>query len=382
MGSGGRRDRNVGLAPVAQRQALSFFSFAYLYSLLFRIKLSAQRGGSAVAGEIPAPVPTWRLTMQIGMVGLGRMGANLSRRLLRAGHTCVVFDVDQASVKRLETDGAVGASSLSDLIEKLPKTKVVWVMLPAGRITEETIEKLAEIMGTGDTIIDGGNTFYKDDIRRGRTLSTRGISYVDVGTSGGLWGLERGYCLMVGASKEAFSQLELVFRALAPGVGTVARTKSSVPVDTQEEGYLHCGPVGSGHFVKMVHNGIEYGLMQAYAEGFDIIKNADRLDHDGDTFELDSAKIAELWRRGSVVSSWLLDLSAKALQEDPQLDSFTGQVKDSGEGRWTVQAAVEEGVPANVLSASLFARFRSRASATFGDKLLSAMRYQFGGHKE
>jgi 6-phosphogluconate dehydrogenase len=255
-------------------------------------------------------------------------------------------------------------------------------MLPAGKITDDTIGRLADLLHPGDTIIDGGNTFYKDDIRRAKALSARSINYVDVGTSGGLWGLERGYCLMVGASPESFAQLEPVFKALAPGLGTIDRTLAAAPCSPEEEGYLHCGPVGSGHFVKMVHNGIEYGLMQAYAEGFDIIKNADKLELEGQAFDLNPQKIAELWRRGSVVSSWLLDLSAKALAQDPKLEGFGGRVQDSGEGRWTVETAVEEGVPANVLSASLFARFRSRQQSTFADKILSAMRFQFGGHKE
>jgi len=310
------------------------------------------------------------------------MGANLSRRLLRAGHSCVVFDLDMQAVRSLEAEGAVASESLQDLLEKLPSPRVVWVMLPAGKITEDSIRKLSTLMKSGDTIIDGGNTFYKDDIRRGKELAQQGINYVDVGTSGGLWGLERGYCLMIGASNESFQSLEPIFKSLAPGLGSIDRTDPSSQVHSQEEGYLHCGPTGAGHFVKMVHNGIEYGLMQACAEGFDIIKNASKLDHGGEPFAVDASKVAELWRRGSVVSSWLLDLSAKALQQDPQLEAFSGRVQDSGEGRWTIETAVEEGVPANVLSASLFARFRSRETSTFGDKLLSAMRYQFGGHKE
>ena len=320
--------------------------------------------------------------MQIGIYGLGRMGGNMARRLARAGHPPVVFSVAPGEVERVASDGAVGASSLADLVARLPRPRAVWVMIPAGPPTEAAVEALGALLGPGDAVIDGGNSFFKDDVRRAGALRARGIHYLDVGTSGGVWGLERGYCLMVGGPREAVERLAPVFRALAPGEAGVARTEGAAP-GTAEQGWLHCGPAGSGHFVKMVHNGIEYGLMQAYAEGFDIMRNAaaQALPQDH-RYELDLPAIAELWRRGSVVSSWLLDLAARALAHDPRLDGFTGRVDDSGEGRWTVQAAIEEAVPAPALSAALYARFRSRQEGGFADKLLSALRREFGGHAE
>jgi 6-phosphogluconate dehydrogenase len=322
--------------------------------------------------------------MEIGIVGLGRMGGNIGLRLMRAGHRCVVFDRNADAVRHLAASGAAPAASLTELVRQLKPPRAVWVMLPAGRITEETIAELAGLLERGDTVIDGGNTFYKDDIRRGRELAARGIIYLDVGTSGGVWGLERGYCLMIGGDKATVGRLDPIFAALAPGLGNIPRTPKREARDPRvERGYLHCGPAGSGHFVKMVHNGIEYGLMQAYAEGFDILRNrASEALPEEERFTLDAADIAEVWRRGSVVSSWLLDLSAAALAENADLSNFSGEVQDSGEGRWTVQAAIEEAVPAPVLSASLYARFRSRTGNTFGEKLLSAMRFQFGGHVE
>ncbi|CAH2599925.1 6-phosphogluconate dehydrogenase, NAD(+)-dependent, decarboxylating [Rhodovastum atsumiense] len=322
--------------------------------------------------------------MEIGLFGLGRMGGNICRRLLRAGHRCVVFNRSPEPVRLAVADGAVAAESLADLVRQLTPPRAVWVMLPAGRTTGQAVAELASLLQPGDTVIDGGNSFYKDDIRRARELAARDIAYLDVGTSGGIWGLERGYCLMIGGDATAVARLDPIFAALAPGLGTIPRTPGREGRDSRvEQGYLHCGPAGSGHFVKMIHNGIEYGLMQAYAEGFDILRNraSDALPED-ERFVLDTADIAEVWRRGSVVSSWLLDLSAAALAEDVQLTAFSGEVQDSGEGRWTIQAAVEEAVPAPVLSASLYARFRSRTSHTFGDKLLSAMRFKFGGHVE
>ena len=315
-------------------------------------------------------------TMQIGMVGLGRMGANMVRRLLRGGHECVVYDRDPAPVRALEKDGAHGAGSLAELAGHLRTPRAAWLMLPAGEITEQSVHALAEHFAADDIIVDGGNSYFKDDIRRAAALAARGIHYLDVGTSGGIWGLERGYCLMIGGEKSAADRLEPVFRALAPGPGGIARTSGrSGPTTGVEHGYLYCGPAGAGHLVKMVHNGIEYGMMQAYAEGFELLKRAPG-------YELDAAAIAEVWRRGSVVTSWLLDLSAAALIQDPALDHYSGRVQDSGEGRWTVQTAVEAGVPAHVLSAALYARFRSRQDGTFADKLLSAMRHGFGGHTE
>jgi 6-phosphogluconate dehydrogenase len=322
--------------------------------------------------------------MQIGVVGLGRMGSNIVRRLERAGHTCVVFDQNPDVVTGLGKEGATGAGDLDDLVAKLEPPRAVWVMLPAGKITETTIEHLAEHMEKGDIIIDGGNTFYKDDIRRGKELSHKGINYVDVGTSGGVWGLERGYCLMIGGDKDVVNHLDPIFKTLAPGRGNIPLTPGREAYDQRaEEGYIHAGPVGSGHFVKMIHNGIEYGLMQAYAEGFDILRNkaSESLPAD-ERYDLNMADIAEVWRRGSVVSSWLLDLTSDALAKDQALDRFSGSVEDSGEGRWTIEAAIEEAVPADVLSAALYVRFRSRRDHTFAEKLLSAMRFGFGGHVE
>jgi 6-phosphogluconate dehydrogenase len=322
--------------------------------------------------------------MKIGMVGLGRMGANMARRLLRGGHQCVVFDLNRDNVKRLAGEGAIGANSLDDFVQKLAKPRAAWVMVPAGSATEQTVMALAERMERDDIIIDGGNSYYKDDVRRARTLKEKGIRYVDAGTSGGVWGLERGYCLMIGGEEKAVQHLDPIFRTLAPGRGEIPQTPGREKKGaTAEEGYLYCGPSGAGHFVKMIHNGIEYGLMQAYAEGFDILSNASSKELPEETrYELSLADIAEVWRRGSVVGSWLLDLSAMALAENPSLSNFTGVVQDSGEGRWTLMAAIEEGVPADVLSAALYARFRSRRDHTFAEKMLSAMRYKFGGHIE
>lgn len=323
--------------------------------------------------------------MQIGVVGLGRMGANISRRLMRAGHGCVVWDANAATVQELGREGAEPSDGLTQMVQVLTaKPRAVWVMLPAGKITEQTIEQLGTMLGAGDIIIDGGNTFWKDDVRRGKALAAKGIRYVDCGTSGGVWGLERGYCLMIGGAKSAVEHLDPIFSALAPGLGTIERTHGRDGRDPRaERGYLHAGPVGAGHFVKMVHNGIEYGMMQAFAEGFDILRNraSDTLPAD-ERFELNMGDIAEVWRRGSVVSSWLLDLTASALATDERLEKFSGHVDDSGEGRWTIEAAIEEAVPADVLAASLFVRFRSRQDHTFAEKILSAMRFGFGGHVE
>lgn len=322
--------------------------------------------------------------MELGIVGLGRMGGNISLRLMRAGHTTVVYDRSAEAVGHIVAEGGKGVSGLADMVRALTPPRAVWVMLPAGAITEATVNELAGLMDVGDTIIDGGNSYYKDDIRRARALHPQGITYIDVGTSGGIWGLERGYCMMIGGDKAAVDRLDPIFATLAPGIGTIDRTPGREQRDPRaEQGYLHCGPAGSGHFVKMVHNGIEYGLMQAYAEGFDILahKNSTELPED-ERFTINVADVAEVWRRGSVVSSWLLDLTAIALAENETLSNFVGGVADSGEGRWTIEAAVEEAVPAPVLSASLYARFRSRREHTFADKLLSAMRAQFGGHAE
>jgi 6-phosphogluconate dehydrogenase len=322
--------------------------------------------------------------MQLGVIGLGRMGANIARRLIGGGHECVVWNRDPKPVAQLASEGAIGATDFKDLVAKLASPRAVWVMLPSGAVTEETVDQFAGILSRGDTIIDGGNTFYRDDIRRAKALAPKGLDYIDVGTSGGVWGLERGYCMMIGGDKAAVTRLDPIFRTLAPGLGDIPRTKRSEGADPRAElGYIHAGPVGAGHFVKMVHNGIEYGLMQAYAEGFDVLKGkgGDVLPPE-DRFALDLPDIAEVWRRGSVISSWLLDLTAQALAGDAQLAKFEGAVADSGEGRWTIDAAIEEAVPANVLTASLFARFRSREGHTFGEKLLSAMRYGFGGHIE
>ncbi len=323
--------------------------------------------------------------MQIGIVGLGRMGGNISRRLMKAGHHCVVFDANAKPREALAKEGAKAAGSLGDVVKALgEKPRAVWVMLPAGKITEETVERLAGILEPGDIIIDGGNSFYKDDIRRAKTLAEKHIHYVDCGTSGGVWGLERGYCMMIGGAKDAVDHLDPIFAALAPGLGTIPRTPGHEKGDPRaERGYIHAGPSGAGHFVKMVHNGIEYGLMQAYAEGFDILRNKNSKDlPEDERFALNLTDIAEVWRRGSVISSWLLDLGAAALAKDPQLKDFSGYVQDSGEGRWTIEAAIEEAVPAGVLTTALYARFRSRQEHTFGEKMLSAMRFGFGGHVE
>ena len=322
--------------------------------------------------------------MQIGMIGLGRMGGNMVRRLLRGGHECVVYDLNPSAVAELVADGGSGSGTLDEFVARLKPPRTAWVMVPAGDPTESMVKALGEKMEKGDAIVDGGNTYYKDDVRRARALSEKGIFYVDAGTSGGVWGLDRGYCLMIGGENEAVQRLAPIWQTLAPGRGSIPPSPGREgKKSTAEDGWLHCGPVGAGHFVKMVHNGIEYGLMQAYAEGFDIFRNATSKDlPDGHRFDLDLADIAELWRRGSVVSSWLLDLTASALAENPDLSEFTGAVEDSGEGRWTVQAAIEEAVPVNVLAASLFDRFRSRQEHTFGDKMLSAMRNKFGGHVE
>lgn len=322
--------------------------------------------------------------MQIGVVGLGRMGGDIARRLMQGGHACVVHDIEALKVRALEEAGAAGAEDLGGLVRKLEKPRVIWVMLPAGAPTEETIAALAPLLEAGDLIIDGGNSFYKDDIRRARTLAAKAIRYVDIGTSGGVRGLERGYCLTVGGDTDAVAFIEPLLISLAPGAGVIARTKRADGADPRAElGYIHAGPAGAGHFVKMIHNGIEYGLMQAYAEGFDILKNrnAEHLPAD-ERFDLNLADIAEVWRRGSVISSWLLDLTAQALANDAALERFAGDVADSGEGRWTIEAAIEEAVPADVLTSALFARFRSQQRHTFADQLLSALRWAFGGHVE
>ncbi len=330
--------------------------------------------------------------MQLGMVGLGRMGANMTRRLMRGGHTMVVSDLSSDAVKGLAGEGAVGSSSLLDLVGKLGAPRAAWVMVPAGDATEKTVQTLLGAMQAGDTIIDGGNSYFKDDVRRSKLCAAKGVHYVDVGTSGGVWGLERGYCMMIGGPNEAVQRLDPIFKTLAPGRGDILRTPGREKITdavagtsaaTAENGYIHCGPSGAGHFVKMVHNGIEYGIMQAYAEGFDIFKNATSQELPEDIrYELNLPDIAEVWRRGSVISSWLLDLTAMALLENPTLSEYSGFVQDSGEGRWTIQAAIEEAVPAEVLTASLYARFRSRQEHTFAEKMLSAMRQKFGGHVE
>jgi 6-phosphogluconate dehydrogenase len=323
--------------------------------------------------------------MQIGVIGLGRMGANISRRLMKAGHRCVVFDRSPKPGKALAKEGANSVRSLEEMVTALQESpRVVWVMLPEGAITEETVTHLGGLLQPDDIIIDGGNTFYKDDIRRAKTLAGNKIRYVDCGTSGGVWGIDRGYCMMIGGTKAAVDHLDPIFAALAPGLGDIARTPGRKTADTRaERGYIHAGPSGAGHFVKMVHNGIEYGLMQAYAEGFDILRNKDSKDlPEDERFVLNMPDIAEVWRRGSVISSWLLDLSAAALAKDSQLKDFSGFVQDSGEGRWTINAAIEEAVPAHVLSSALYARFRSRETHSFGERILSAMRFGFGGHVE
>ncbi|PZO47565.1 MAG: decarboxylating 6-phosphogluconate dehydrogenase [Alphaproteobacteria bacterium] len=322
--------------------------------------------------------------MQIGIVGLGRMGTGIARRLMRSGHECVVYDRALNSISELVREGAVAADSIDDLISKLQPPRVVWIMLPAGAVTEGAIAASGAALSPGDTIIDGGNTFYKDDIRRAKVLKERRIDYVDIGTSGGVWGLERGFCMMIGGDKRVVDALDPILKTLAPGIGDIPRTPRAAGADPRPElGYLHAGPVGAGHFVKMVHNGIEYGLMQAYAEGFDILKNKDsNALPEEERFTLNMPDIAEVWRRGSVIASWLLDLGAAALAKDPQLEQFSGYVQDSGEGRWTVEAAIEEAVPADVLTSALYARFRSRLEHTYGEKMLSAMRFGFGGHVE
>ena len=334
--------------------------------------------------------------MQLGMIGLGRMGANMVRRLMKAGHTCVVYDRSADSVKQLAGEGAAGSSSLADFVSKLTPPRAVWLMVPAAAV-DATVADLAPKLQKDDTIIDGGNSYYIDDIRRQNELRSKGLHYLDVGTSGGVWGLERGYCMMIGGDTEAVQRLDPIFKALAPGRGDIPRTPGREKAKgTAEDGYLHCGPSGAGHFVKMVHNGIEYGLMAAYAEGMNILKRANvgKTDREEDAettplrhpehyqYDLNLPDIAELWRRGSVVASWLLDLTAIALQKSPELEKFSGRVSDSGEGRWTILAAIDEGTPAEVLTASLYQRFASRGEAEFANRLLSAMRYEFGGHVE
>lgn len=322
--------------------------------------------------------------MQLGMIGLGRMGANLVRRLLRNGHACAVYDLDPDAGRKLAEEGARLADDLAGIVSALERPRHIWVMLPAGQATEETIRRLAALLDSGDVIIDGGNTFFKDDLRRARELSAIGLHYVDVGTSGGVWGLERGYCMMIGGDKAVVDRLDPIFAALAPGIGSISRTATRQGRDERvERGYIHAGPSGSGHFVKMIHNGIEYGLMEAYAEGFEILKHASAAELPAEQrFDLDLADVAEVWRRGSVVSSWLLDLTAAALAADPKLDTFGGFVRDSGEGRWTINTAMEEAVAVPVLSAALYSRFRSRQNESFAHKILSAMRLGFGGHRE
>jgi 6-phosphogluconate dehydrogenase len=322
--------------------------------------------------------------MQIGMIGLGRMGGNMVRRLLQGGHDCVVWDLNPKAVAELAGEGASGAETLDEFVQRLTPPRTAWIMVPAGDPTEGMVRSLAELMTAGDVIIDGGNSHFKDDVRRAKEVGARGIHYVDAGTSGGVWGRERGYCLMIGGDREVVERLDPIWKTLAPGRGEILATPGREGRgDTAELGYLHCGPPGAGHFVKMIHNGIEYGLMQAYAEGLDILRGARSESVPPEQrFDFDLAAITELWRRGSVVSSWLLDLTASALAESPELTEYSGFVQDSGEGRWTIDTAIEEAVPAPVLAASLFARFRSRQEQSFADKALSAMRHKFGGHRE
>jgi 6-phosphogluconate dehydrogenase len=322
--------------------------------------------------------------MRLGMVGLGRMGANMARRLIRGGHEVVVTDLSPDAVKGMAAEGAVASSSLDDFVAKLGSPRIAWLMVPAGGPTESTAQTIAQKFKAGDILIDGGNSYFKDDIRRSKMFAEKGLHYVDVGTSGGVWGLERGYCMMIGGPKEIVQKLDPIFKTLAPGRGDIPRTPGREKLSgTAEEGYIYCGPSGSGHFVKMVHNGIEYGIMQAYAEGFDIFRNAGKSELPKDQqYDLNLSDIAEVWRRGSVVSSWLLDLTAMALTENPTLSEYSGFVQDSGEGRWTIEAAIAEAVPVDVLSAALFVRFRSREEHTFAEKMLSAMRQKFGGHVE
>jgi 6-phosphogluconate dehydrogenase len=334
--------------------------------------------------------------MQLGMIGLGRMGANLVRRLMRDGHRCVAYDVNAGAVESLEADGAEGATSLKEFVDKLEAPRAVWLMLPAA-IVQQTLDELAHLLERGDIVIDGGNSYYRDDVARAKTLASSGLHYVDCGTSGGVWGLERGYCLMIGGEEDVVTHLDPLFKTIAPGIGQIEPTPGRTRTDgTAPDGYLRCGPNGAGHFVKMVHNGIEYGMMAAIAEGLSIIKNADaglkKQESDAETtplrdpeayqYEIDVAEVAEVWRRGSVIGSWLVDLVADALARSPQLEEFAGRVSDSGEGRWTVHAAVDEGVPAPVITASLIQRFESRGLGQFTDKILSAMRSEFGGHAE
>ncbi len=322
--------------------------------------------------------------MQLGMIGLGRMGGNIVRRLMQNGHSCVVFDKSADAVRGLAGEGASPSKDLADFVKQLTAPRAVWVMLPSGEITDTTIAELGSLLAAGDIVIDGGNSFFHDDIRHADMLKPKGIHFVDVGTSGGVWGLERGYCMMIGGDKPVVDHLDPILKTLAPGIGTIERTPGRQGRDPRaEQGYLHCGPVGAGHFVKMVHNGIEYGVMQAYAEGFDILRNVNsQAVPENRRYQLNLPDVAEVWRRGSVISSWLLDLTAIALAKDAKLAEFTGQVADSGEGRWTIQAAIEEAVPAEVLSAALYTRFRSRQDHTFAERILSAMRHEFGGHQE
>jgi 6-phosphogluconate dehydrogenase len=322
--------------------------------------------------------------MQLGMIGLGRMGGNIVRRLMRNGHTCVVYDRSADAVGALTKEGATGSTGLADFVGKLSAPKVVWVMLPAGKITHDTIVELSGLLGKGDILIDGGNSKFHDDIAHAELLEPKGITFVDVGTSGGVWGLERGYCMMIGGAKTAVDHLDPIFSTLAPGIGSIDKTPGRQGRDPRvENGYIHAGPAGAGHFAKMVHNGMEYGIMQAYAEGFDILKGASQASiPENRRYKFNLADLAEVWRRGSVIASWLLDLTAIALAEDETLSEFSGHVEDSGEGRWTIEAAIEEAVPADVLTASLYTRFRSRQDHTYAEKILSAMRKQFGGHIE